>query len=228
MAQINQKTYHLSLADFLIIPAYTSFLYQADELNPWSLFWFYFNGDSFEELANIYIKKSDSNKGFLPYSDDRVLLFNSILQNLERGYGDENLTNLNLTLLNLLSSFALNTYSNDPKPDKWQTAINQSIRFMKEHCQENLTLDDIAKQVGVSVSHFSLIFKSKTGISPINYFNSIKIQKACEYLKYTDILIKEIAFKIGIMDTHYFSRLFTKTIGISPNQYRKKENSINL
>lgn len=224
MAQINQKTYHISLADFFIIPAHTTFSYQADELNPWSIFWFHFKGETLEELAKIFIEKSNSNKGFLPYSDDRVVLFNSILQNLEKGYGDENLTFLNLALLNLLSSFALNANSNLPKQDKWHHAISSSIRYMKANSESSLTLQDISDHVGISVSHFSLIFKTKIGVSPINYYHQIKIQKACEYLKYTDILIKEIAFKIGILDTHYFSRLFTKIIGISPNQYRKKEN----
>jgi transcriptional regulator GlxA family with amidase domain len=97
---------------------------------------------------------------------------------------------------------------------------------MKANCEGSLALEDIAKHVGVSVSHFSLIFKKKIGVSPINYFHQIKIQKACEYLKYTDILIKEIAFKIGILDTQYFSRLFTKIIGVSPNQYRKNESPL--
>jgi AraC-like DNA-binding protein len=226
VAQINQKTYHISLADFIIIPAKTKFSYQADELNAWSIFWFHFKGETFEDLAKIFIKKANSNKGFLPYSDDRIVLFNSILQNLEKGYGEENLTFLNLALLNLLSSFALNANSNSTKQDKWQQVINSSIRFMKANCEGSLALEDIAKHVGVSVSHFSLIFKKKIGVSPINYFHQIKIQKACEYLKYTDILIKEIAFKIGILDTQYFSRLFTKIIGVSPNQYRKNESPL--
>lgn len=222
VAQINQTIYHISPGDFFIIPAHTPFSYQADELNPWSIFWFYFKGAAIQEMAELYIKSSHSYKGFLPYNEERIRLFNRIYQNLERGYGTENLTFMNMCLLNLISSFALVTHTSSPKQDKSQNVINSTVQFMKENSEGNLSLLQIADHVGISVSHFSFIFKSKTGVSPVNYYNTIKIQKGCEYLKFTDIMIKEIAFKLGILDAHYFSRLFAKTIGMSPNEYRKK------
>lgn len=223
VSQINQKIYHISPGDFFIIPKNIPFSYQADELKPWSIFWFYFSGSGIEEIADSFVRSNQSHKGFLAYHEERVKLFNNIYQNLERGYGDENLTFLNMCLLNLVSSFVLITKNQEKAEDKTQSLVNTSIQLMKENCEHNLNLNQIADNVNMSVSHFSLIFKRKTGISPINYYNTIKMQKACDYLKFTDILVKEIAFKLGILDTHYFSRLFTKTIGLSPNEYRRKE-----
>ncbi len=220
VANIKQKIHHISPGDFFIIPAKSQFSYHADELKPWSIFWFYFKGAAIEEMADLYIKSTQSYKGFLPYTGERIKLFHSIHQNLERGYNDENLTFMNMCLLNLLSSLVLITDNELMKEDKVQSVINSSIQFMKENKELNLTLPQIAENANISVSHFSLIFKKRTGISPINYYNIIKIQKACEYLKYTDILVKEIAFSVGISDTHYFSRLFSKIMGVSPNEYR--------
>ncbi len=220
-AQINQKVYHISPGDFFIIPAQTPFSYQADILKPWSIFWFIFKGDAIEEIADLFIKSANSHKGFLPYNEERIKLFNRIYQNLERGYGNENLTIMNMCLLNLISSFVLVTHTSSPAEDKSQNVINSSIQFMNENREHNLTLSQIAENVSMSISHFSLVFKRKTGISPVNYYNTLKMQKACDYLKFTDVLVKEIAFNLGISDSHYFSRLFTKTIGISPNEYRK-------
>ncbi len=48
-----------------------------------------------------------------------------------------------------------------------------------------------------------------------------KVQKACEYLNYTDLTIKEISFSLGFQDPLYFSRLFKGHMGISPRKYRK-------
>jgi AraC family transcriptional regulator of arabinose operon len=54
------------------------------------------------------------------------------------------------------------------------------------------------------------------------YFNHLKIQKACQYLHFTDDRINQIADQLGIGDSYYFSRLFKKLMGISPVEYRKR------
>jgi AraC-like DNA-binding protein len=74
----------------------------------------------------------------------------------------------------------------------------------------------------LSVTHFSALFRKKTGHSPIEYFNHLKIQKACQYLAFTSMTVKELAFYIGIEDQYYFSRMFTRLMGISPSAYRKR------
>ncbi|WP_442591494.1 helix-turn-helix domain-containing protein [Pedobacter sp. AW31-3R] len=83
----------------------------------------------------------------------------------------------------------------------------------------------IAENVNSSSSHFSALFKKRTGFPPIEYFNHLKIQKACQYLQFTQLRIKEIAFKIAINDQYYFSRLFTKVMGLSPSEYREQRST---
>ena len=86
-----------------------------------------------------------------------------------------------------------------------------------------INVEEIAQSVNLSVSHFTSLFKKKTGFSPIEYCNHLKIQRACQYLFFTDLRVKEISFKLGINDPYYFSRLFTKVMGVSPNEYREKK-----
>jgi AraC-like DNA-binding protein len=83
-------------------------------------------------------------------------------------------------------------------------------------------LSEIAESVNVSVSHYSFLFRQKTGFAPMEYFNQLKIQKACQYLLFTDLRIKEIAQQLGIDDPYYFSRMFTRLMGLSPKEYRIK------
>ena len=78
----------------------------------------------------------------------------------------------------------------------------------------------MAQYTGYSSSHFSMLFKKETGHSPLNYFNLLKIQYACQLLSSTNMKINQISFKVGIDDSFYFSRLFTKLMGMSPKDYR--------
>jgi AraC-like DNA-binding protein len=70
------------------------------------------------------------------------------------------------------------------------------------------------------------VFKKKTGLSPLAYFNQLKVQHACELLKKTDLKINQICYKVGIEDSLYFSRLFSKAMGMSPTEYRKAKTKI--
>ena len=78
----------------------------------------------------------------------------------------------------------------------------------------------MADYVGFSSSHLSAVFRQRTGHSPLNYFNILKIRRACEMLDSTDMKLNQISFKLGIDDPYYFSRLFSKLMGVSPKAYR--------
>ncbi|HEX7365582.1 MAG TPA: AraC family transcriptional regulator [Pelobium sp.] len=131
-----------------------------------------------------------------------------------------------MCLLHLISSFVLIIEPENKKTDKYQLMVNSSIQFMKQHVDSNLSTAELASNASLSVSHFSSTFKRITGVSAMAYFNQLKMNKACDYLKYSDTLVKEISYKLGIYDVQYFSRLFVKTIGITPLKYRKRHKSI--
>ncbi|WP_442796290.1 AraC family transcriptional regulator [Pelobium manganitolerans] len=219
-AIINHKILHVSPGDFFVIPANTPFSYAADQIKPWTIFWFFFDGEAIREMADLFIHNAGSYKGYLPYTDERIKLFNRIYKCLEQGHGEQNLLMLNMCLLNLISSLVLLGGDRVKISDKQQLLVNSSIQFMKDSVHKSISLPQIAAYVNLSVPHYTALFKKTSGMSPISYFISLKIQKASEYLKYSDFLVKEISFKVGIFDVQYFSRLFTKTTGLSPLKFR--------
>ena len=97
------------------------------------------------------------------------------------------------------------------------------IYYLQENIDRNLTLQDLAGYFKYSESPFSALFLKETGTSPINYFIRLKIQKACQYIELTDMKLNEIALRLGFEEQAYFSRVFTKVMGVSPTAYRKKE-----
>jgi len=106
------------------------------------------------------------------------------------------------------------------KETQRQDRLGQSIVFMKSNIHKQLSVEEIAKQFYYSPSHYTSLFKKKTGLSPINYFIRMKIHYACQLLTQRELIIKEIADKIGYEDPYYFSRIFKKVIGKSPTQYK--------
>lgn len=221
-ASVNYKSYYLSVGDFLIIPANTPFSYQADVLKPWSFYAFKFNGLLYQEIINQYLKQNNPLKNYLPYTEEKIRLFSHLFNCLNQGISYANLNLINVSLIHFISSLTTVLHQNsNNKTDNNKNILNDSVKFLKENYHLNLKLEEISKQAGLSVSHYAKIFKSETGISPINYVINLKIKKACEYLQFTNLLVKEVAFKVGIHDIQYFTKIFKANVGLSPSQYRK-------
>ncbi|WP_029276759.1 AraC family transcriptional regulator [Pedobacter borealis] len=220
--KINKAFHEISSGDFIFIPRGQAHSYKTDPENPWTIYWCHFKGEQADEIIELAARKYGSPKSYVSFSDDRINLFDSLYQTLESGYGFDNLSYVNLRFPQFLSSFLfVDKFEQSPKTAS-EDLIELSFRYMQDNLDRILTLEMIAENVNISASHFSAIFKKRTGFPPIEYLNHLKIQKACQFLQFTDLRIKEIAFKIGLEDQYYFSRLFNKVMGISPTQYREQ------
>ena len=143
---------------------------------------------------------------------------------LEQGYSKQFLVYVNLMLVNFLTLFFFQHGSIIKKEttNPHDIIIQKAISYMQANLQLPVTNSELAIASGCSCSQLSTLFKNSTGYSPINYFNQLKIQKACQYFYATNALVKEVAAQLGFDDPYYFSRLFTRLMGFSPNQYRKR------
>ena len=220
--QIKKEEYQLNPGEFIIIPMGIPHNYAADEITPWTIYWVHFKGETTNKSIEHFRTKNGNYKGSIDYNDSRIHLFEDMYFNLEMGYSNDNLCYVNLCLLHFLSSFIFSENYNLADKKQSIDTVNVSIGFMRMHIDEMLTLQTMAQSVNLSISHFSFLFRKKTGFSPIEYFNHLKVQRACQYLLFTDLRIKEIADKLGIEDPYYFSRMFTKVMGMSPGTYRTK------
>ncbi len=94
------------------------------------------------------------------------------------------------------------------------------IEFMHSRLSESVRLEEFANQAGLSVSYFSELFREQVHQSPLSYFTQLKIRAACRLLDLTDKPIKVVAVETGYSDPYYFSRVFKKVMGLSPEKYR--------
>lgn len=103
-----------------------------------------------------------------------------------------------------------------------QTPVARARRFLSQRYSDpNLMLQDVAREVGMSQSHFSTVFAQETGLTFTQYLTALRIGKAKELLSATAMRSSEIAFAVGYNDAHYFSYMFKKQTGMTPSEYRK-------
>jgi AraC-like DNA-binding protein len=83
-------------------------------------------------------------------------------------------------------------------------------------------MDDLASVACVTKPYFIRLFKNEIGISPLQYVNSKKVERAQLLLYTTDMHVKEVAYALGFSDYSYFIRMFRKMTGFTPQDYRYK------
>ncbi|WP_293305835.1 AraC family transcriptional regulator [Pedobacter sp. UBA5917] len=209
----------LSPNSYYIIPKNVSHRYQSHETSPWSIFWAHFSGDIAESIFNRFAEGNLTQVQEVPFVESRIKQFNLIYTLLEQSVDEKDMEIINIKLLNFMSSFI---YYKEVNPDVYNSnSISKSILYMKKNLKEKFTVEDLAIQQNLSASHYLRSFKQKTGSSPINYFNQLKIQESCQYLYFSDMSIKEICAELGFSDQYYFSRLFKLITGTSPSRYKK-------
>lgn len=106
-------------------------------------------------------------------------------------------------------------------PDTVADIIKQAVRYIEKNYSEELTLSGLAKRFSVESSYFSKVFHQQTGDTLISYITKQRMSKAIQCIEEDNISLTEIAFLVGYDDYTYFSRLFKKTVGQSPRDYKK-------
>lgn len=99
--------------------------------------------------------------------------------------------------------------------------VSRAKEYVDEHYSEELTLQRVADAAGISPGYLSTSFPQVCGKGFIDYLNQVRIEHACAYLKQKYFKTYEIAYKVGFKDEKYFTRVFKKLMGMTPNEYKK-------
>ncbi len=113
-------------------------------------------------------------------------------------------------------------------PDYVALPLKNKIYEAKAYIDSNykrctLSISELAEHVGMSDVYLRKLFRSQLGISPSQYLISHRLNKARELMHYPLLSLEECALQSGFSSLQYFSRVFKKTFGITPHEYRKKE-----
>lgn len=114
----------------------------------------------------------------------------------------------------------LRTYS-EQKEKKEMRPITEAKKYIQEHFQEPLKLEEVSRVIGFNATYFSTVFKKETGKSFLDYLTEVRMNKAKQLLCRGDLSVNDVAEEVGYQDLKYFSKLFKKAAGISPSDYKK-------
>jgi AraC family transcriptional regulator, melibiose operon regulatory protein len=99
--------------------------------------------------------------------------------------------------------------------------VKKVIRYMNDHHDIDLNITELASTVNLHPTYLQRIFRENTGKTLIEYLQSIRVNKAKMLLTYTDMSVTDITYNIGLNSRQYFSYIFKKQCGVSPENYRK-------
>ena len=101
--------------------------------------------------------------------------------------------------------------------------IKLAIQYVENRYREKIELKDIAYRSFFSVSHFSRLFKTTTGMCFSEYLQKTRVKHACEMLTNSNLSVAEIAEPTGFTDTKFFYTIFKKFIGKTPCEFRDEK-----
>ncbi len=186
----------------------------------WEFLWIHFDGISVETMFNIIYP---SHAVFAvqityPYEFEQRIkdLMNKSRQNSITGYAD-----ISLRLhwvMNTICSLALERISNLKSPDN---DIRLALDFIEKNYTNQITIDDMIRDIPISKYHFIRLFRRIIGITPYQYLTNYRINMSKTLLRSTNKTVSEIAEMCGFLDTSNFITHFKKHTGQRPLGYRR-------
>lgn len=99
--------------------------------------------------------------------------------------------------------------------------VHRAITEIREHYDEPLSLDDLARTATMSKFHFLRTFRQFTGVTPIRFLSAVRIDEAKRLLFATSLTVAEISSQVGYCSLGTFTRRFTECVGLTPTAYRR-------
>jgi len=202
--------------DLLLLPAGIAHSYAAAADKPWSLYWVHYEG----RLSAEYTRFLDSPQPLASIGLQPRLIadFEALFALRSAGFAERESIHAACQLKAMLTHIARLIAGRGGRGTRID--VEQIQQLMHLRIDRELNLEDLAQVANLSKFHFIRKFKQLTGHAPIQHFIHLKMQYACQLLDTTQEPVKRIASRIGYEDPHYFSRLFKRVIGVSPQQYR--------
>jgi AraC family transcriptional regulator, arabinose operon regulatory protein len=216
------KKVQMDPGDIIWLPADSPHSYGAAEDQPWTIVWTHFCGDeapAWQKELGWAVKRPIC-KFHYGVELAGTLGLDKVYYRLESGYSIDHLLNASISLRAAFGeAISLMKESGAVRTAAERTAAVREEILAKP--SRPYRLQELATAAGLSVPHFSLLFRRQTGYAPIDFLIRQRIRHSCRLLDTTQITVAAIAAEVGFDDPYYFSRCFHRIMGCSPRDYRK-------
>ena len=175
------------------------------------------------DYTRLLLDGQESGTYWIKETDEYLKRFSMILENLEKGWTYPHMVMASANLHKLWAWIYLKKQHDAAGIERVSTEARvQAVADMiEENPQNNVSVLEMARAANLSNSRFRELFKVLIGMSPKQFCLHLQIEKAKQLLASSELCIHEIAERIGTPDSHYFSRIFSRKVGVSPSEYRE-------
>lgn len=193
----------------------------ATEGEGWEFGWIHFKGSAAEPFWQLLYPNGLHGIAV----NDRNLFREKLSDILREASGNdlESIAGISLKIHELYHLLIQSVLEGEQRNQKaeYSEYIRQAVSFMETYYGENITMEDILKEIPVSKYHFIRLFSRTMGVTPYSYLMVYRMNKSKELLRTTGLPVSEIAAQCGFLDTSNFIAQFKKRTGQKPLQYRK-------
>ncbi|MFK7830074.1 MAG: helix-turn-helix domain-containing protein [Congregibacter sp.] len=204
--------------DTVVLPQGEAHSYRASEEHAWTLYWVHFRGARSSQFID-HLLHGETHCLHTGVEPSLIAGFQQMLAADTTGYNLNAFIAASNRLRHLLAEFAL-CRDRHRESSMGRMDLGKLQRFMRERVSGSVSLAELAAFTGLTPQHFSLRYKAETGYPPLRHFAHMKIEAACRLLDSTRDSVKSVGAQLGYSDPLYFSRVFRRTLGLSPSQYR--------
>jgi AraC-like DNA-binding protein len=204
--------------DLFLIEKDTVNTFWANPAEPWHYSWFGFGG----ALASRLCEQAGLSSKTPVKRVDPVRPVDELFRDLTK-LRDEPAKELLLTgqLYRVFGRLAEPEDASAPKDDVG-VHVRRAVAFLNARHAERIRLEDVAAHVGLDAKYLCRLFQQRLNMSPYRFLTDVRMRKACRLLRKQPLGIAEVARSVGYQDPLLFSRMFKKTVGLSPSEYKEK------
>lgn len=220
------QTFYPGKGDVYLLPAGMTHEYHALEENPFEKIWMNVRGSLCDHLYQEY-----GLEGHYHFPDCPLYpLFRRFLKVCEeysgnnREFPGRELSIQELSLqAELIFHEILGNLADHVRGDdiRQKNAAGIAREYMDLNVYKKITVEELGREVGLSPTQLTRVFKQEYGQTPYQYFLQNKLATACLLLRNTNLQVQEIAERLQFQDAHYFSGLFHEKMGVTPKEYRR-------
>ena len=217
----DKAEYELEAGSCVFIDCKRPYSHETSE-DLWSLSWVHFNGPTAADIYRKYIERGGL-PGFSPSRLDGYLNCFSNLYEIASSSSFTRDMEINAGLSQLLTCLMADSWHpEEAQPGTKKTGMIEIRKYLDENYSEKITLDDLAERYFINKYYLTRVFKEQFGVSVMDYLLGVRITKAKNLLRFSNMTADEIGQATGIGDQYYFSRVFKKVEGIGIREYRKQ------
>lgn len=220
--RLGETQLELHAGNLVWLPARTAHAYGASQEDPWSIAWAHFAGEEVAAWRDLLDTVATVDGGLIALPVDHLdeVALDHVYPALERGFALRHQVMAAAALRRALSVVA-ELAMERPEVRSARDRVAASVAMLQREWARPHRLEELATAAGMSVTHYSTLFRRHTGFAPIDFLIRRRVQQACRLLDTTKLSVGEIAARVGYDDAYYFTRCFRRVMGCAPRDYRE-------